>query len=83
MILMALDHCSVALGAYAHGTGTHSEDATNPVFEWDPPIPFAIRTATHLVASGFSMLMGMGIAYFVESVSSFLPRFRRASRTSN
>lgn len=69
MILMALDHTSVSLGAYPHGTGTHSEEASVPVTQWSAPLPFAMRSSTHMVAPGFSLLMGMGIAYFIESVS--------------
>ncbi|PWN30991.1 hypothetical protein BDZ90DRAFT_229987 [Jaminaea rosea] len=69
MILMALDHTSVSLGAYPHGTGTHSEEASVPVTQWSAPLPFAMRSSTHMVAPGFSLLMGMGIAYFIESRS--------------
>ncbi|CAO1621475.1 unnamed protein product [Parajaminaea phylloscopi] len=69
MLLMAIDHMSVATGAFDHGTGHHQEDASVPVDQWNSPFPFAVRTATHLVAPGFSMLMGMGIAYFVDSRS--------------
>lgn len=69
MILMALDHCSVSLGAYPHGTGVVSEAASVVIVEWNKALPYLLRTSTHLVASGFSLLMGLGIAFFVSSRS--------------
>ncbi|CAO1626515.1 unnamed protein product [Jaminaea pallidilutea] len=69
MILMALDHCSVSLGAYPHGTGVVSEAASVVIVEWNQALPYLLRTSTHLVASGFSLLMGLGIAFFVSSRS--------------
>lgn len=67
MALMALDHTSVSLGAYAHGTGTVSEDTSTRITSWSPPLPYTLRTLTHLCAGGFAMLMGLGLVYFVES----------------
>lgn len=70
MALMALDHTSVAFGVYSHGTGVVSEAASTVITQWNTAIPYGLRTATHLCAGGFAMLMGMGIAYFVSSRAS-------------
>jgi uncharacterized membrane protein len=69
MALMAMDHTSVTVNAYVHGTGMQSEAATKIITEWNRNMPYIMRTLTHLCASGFTMLLGVGIAYVTESVS--------------
>lgn len=67
MALMAMDHTSVSFGGYSHGTGVVSEATSTVIKQWNSTLPFVLRSATHLCAGGFAMLMGMGIVYFVES----------------
>ncbi|CAO1627724.1 unnamed protein product [Sympodiomycopsis kandeliae] len=67
MALMAMDHTSVSFGVYSHGTGIVSEAASTVITQWNDTIPYILRSATHLCAGGFAMLMGMGIVYFVSS----------------
>jgi uncharacterized membrane protein len=69
MALMAMDHTSVTTNAYVHGTGMMSEGATKVITQWNSNLPYIMRTATHLCAAGFAMLLGVGIAFVTEGVS--------------
>lgn len=69
MVLMAMDHTSVTTNAYVHGTGMMSEGATKVVTQWNNNLPYIMRTATHLCAAGFAMLLGVGISFVTEGVS--------------
>lgn len=71
MALMAIDHTSLTVGAYAHGTGILGENATQVITEWNSNLAYTLRSLSHLCAPGFTMLLGMGIAFFTESVSQF------------
>lgn len=68
MAAMAIDHTAVSMGAYPHGTGVQGEKASQVIVEWSSDLAYSLRTLTHLCASGFTMLLGMGVAYFVQSV---------------
>lgn len=70
MAAMAIDHTAVSMGAYPHGTGVQGEKASQVINEWSSDLAYSLRTLTHLCASGFTMLLGMGVAYFVQSVST-------------
>lgn len=82
MALMAVDHTSVSFGAYSHGTGVVSEGASAVISQWNGWIPYTLRSATHLCAGGFAMLMGMGIAYFVASRKRTAEQARAPSWTA-
>jgi hypothetical protein len=69
MAFMAIDHTSVTVGGYAHGTGVAGEEASHVITEWNSNLAYLLRTLSHLCAPGFTMLLGMGIAFFTESVS--------------
>jgi hypothetical protein len=70
MAFMAIDHTSLVFGVYPHGTGIVGETATTVIREWNGDLPYILRSLSHLCASGFTMLLGMGIAYFTASVST-------------
>ncbi len=67
MMFMAIDHVSVVMGGYAHGQGVVSEAASTIVTQWNGNWPYFLRSLSHLCAPGFSMLMGMGLAYWSRS----------------
>ncbi|RYP09813.1 hypothetical protein DL764_001067 [Monosporascus ibericus] len=67
MVLMALDHTVVALNSWKHGQGGDGELDGAIIRKWNWPLAYAIRTLTHLCATGFTFLMGMGVAYFGRS----------------
>ncbi|KAK3933936.1 hypothetical protein QBC46DRAFT_400899 [Diplogelasinospora grovesii] len=67
MVLMALDHNTMALKSWAHGTAIEGEADGVVVHEWNRPIAIVIRTLTHLCAPGFTFLLGMGLVYFGRS----------------
>ncbi|KAH8901241.1 hypothetical protein GQ53DRAFT_707545 [Thozetella sp. PMI_491] len=67
MIFMAMDHNSLALRAFPHATNTTEEADSEIVRAWTPPVPYAIRTLSHLCAPGFMFLLGMGVVYFGRS----------------
>lgn len=69
MALMALDHVSLALGTFKHGTGQTNEADGAVVHEWNRAIGYATRTLTHLCGPGFTFLLGMGVVYLSESRS--------------
>lgn len=70
MALMAIDHTSLTMGAYAHGTGVLGEQASQVIRQWNSDLAYTLRTLSHLCAPGFAMLLGMGVAYFTASVSA-------------
>lgn len=68
MVLMALDHNTVALSPWQHETAINGEiDSGEPVHRWNRPIAYITRSLTHLCASGFTFLLGMGVVYFGRS----------------
>lgn len=67
MIFMAIDHVNVILRTYPHGTGGHEEFDSTPVRGWSPPLGYAIRSLTHLCATGFIFLLGLGVVYLGTS----------------
>ncbi|UZJ53015.1 hypothetical protein CBS101457_002335 [Exobasidium rhododendri] len=67
MTLMAIDHTSVTMGGYAHGQGILGENASQVITEWNTNLAYTLRTLSHFCAPGFTFLLGMGVAYFVES----------------
>lgn len=67
MIFMAEDHVNVTVKGYPHGTSLGSEDASKQVQGWTKTLGYVMRTISHLCASGFAMLLGMGIAFFIAS----------------
>ena len=69
MILMAIDHCAVSLGAWPHGVALESEADGTVVNTWNDPVAWVARMLTHLCAPGFMFLLGMGIVYFGRSRS--------------
>lgn len=69
MILMAIDHCAVSQGAWRHGVALESEGDGTIVDTWNDPVAWAARMSSHLCASGFMFLLGMGIVYFGRSRS--------------
>jgi uncharacterized membrane protein len=72
MAFMAIDHTSVVLGAYPHGTGVTGENASQVITEWSSDAAYTLRTLSHGCAPGFFFLLGMGVSYFVESVSTHM-----------
>lgn len=69
MVAMAIDHSSLTFNAYNHGTGIDSEEASHVITHWNSNLAYILRTFSHLCAPGFTMLLGVGIAFFTESVS--------------
>ena len=67
MAFMALDHVSIFLRAFHHGTGNGNEEDGVVVHEWNRPVAYAVRTISHLCGPGFTFLLGMGVAYLSES----------------
>ncbi|KAK2604924.1 hypothetical protein N8I77_007814 [Diaporthe amygdali] len=68
MVLMALDHNTLALSPWEHETAIHGEvDSGEPVHQWNRPIAYVTRSLTHLCAAGFTFLLGMGVVYFGRS----------------
>lgn len=68
MVLMALDHNTLALNPWPHETAINGEiDSGEPVHRWNRPIAYITRSLTHLCASGFTFLLGMGVVYFGRS----------------
>ncbi|TKY86517.1 hypothetical protein EX895_004666 [Sporisorium graminicola] len=67
LLLMSLDHAALFLGAWLHGTPKQSESAGTPFTRWNFNTAYISRTATHLCAPGFFLLMGMGCVYFHRS----------------
>ncbi|KAK7419836.1 hypothetical protein QQZ08_010670 [Neonectria magnoliae] len=63
MLAMALDHTALALNAWEHGTGRTTEADGAVVGRWNRPAAYAVRTLTHLCAPGFTLLLGVGVAY--------------------
>ncbi|EGO52029.1 hypothetical protein NEUTE1DRAFT_149652 [Neurospora tetrasperma FGSC 2508] len=78
MVLMALDHNSMVLQSWDHGTAApqdetgapQGENDSIPVHKWNHPIAHHIRVLAHLCAPGFTFLLGMGIVYFGRSRTS-------------
>lgn len=68
MVLMALDHNTLALSPWEHETAINGEvDSGEPVHRWNRPLAYIIRSLTHLCAAGFTFLLGMGVVYFGRS----------------
>ncbi|KAL9030592.1 MAG: hypothetical protein Q9196_001298 [Gyalolechia fulgens] len=69
MVLQAVDHCAVVLGAWRHGVALESEQDGTIVTQWNDSVPWTARMLTHLCAPGFMFLLGMGVVYFGRSRS--------------
>ncbi|OAA62081.1 hypothetical protein LEL_10745 [Akanthomyces lecanii RCEF 1005] len=69
MVIMAMDHLSIGLHAWAHGTGGTSEADGAVVYRWNKPAAYIVRSLTHLCAPGFMLLLGIGIVYLGTSRS--------------
>ncbi|KAF4975561.1 hypothetical protein FZEAL_7676 [Fusarium zealandicum] len=67
MLVMALDHTALALNTWEHGTGSDTEMDGTVIKQWNRPAAYIVRTLTHLCASGFTMLLGMGVVYLGRS----------------
>lgn len=67
MILQAIDHCALTVGAWEHGVAIRGEADDIFVSEWNEPVAYTARMLTHLCAPGFMFLLGMGIVYFGQS----------------
>ncbi|KAG6111715.1 hypothetical protein E4U14_002300 [Claviceps sp. LM454 group G7] len=67
MIIMALDHGSLALHTWQHGTGRDSEADGRVITRWNFTTAYVVRTLTHLCAPGFTFLLGMGVVYLGRS----------------
>lgn len=68
MVLMALDHNTLALSPWEHETAINGEvDSGEPVHRWNRPVAYITRSLTHLCAPGFTFLLGMGVVYFGRS----------------
>ncbi|KAM0424438.1 hypothetical protein ACHAPT_010360 [Fusarium lateritium] len=67
MLTMALDHMALALNTWQHGTGRETEMDGVVIKEWNRPVAYVVRTLTHLCASGFTMLLGIGVVYLGRS----------------
>lgn len=67
MVIMAMDHVSVSMMTWQHGTGRESEGAGIPIEKWNFNTAYIVRTMTHLCAPGFTFLLGMGIVYLGKS----------------
>lgn len=68
-LIMALDHTSLVLHTFRHGTGQESESDGTIIKAWNPPVAYIVRTLTHLCGSGFTFLLGMGVVYLGRSRS--------------
>lgn len=66
-MIMALDHTSLALRTFEHGTGLVLEHDGQVVLAFNSSQPYILRTLTHLCGPGFTFLLGMGTVYLVES----------------
>ncbi|KAM0274386.1 hypothetical protein ACHAQH_007888 [Verticillium albo-atrum] len=67
MAFMAIDHNTMALRAWQHGTGRLTEEDGLVVRQWNYHVAYAMRTLAHFCAPGFTFLLGMGIVYFGRS----------------
>lgn len=67
MIIMALDHMSVAFQTWNHGTGKQSEADGAVIVEWNFTTAYVVRSLTHLCGSGFTFLLGMGVVFLGRS----------------
>lgn len=67
MLTMAMDHMALALNTWEHGTGRETEMDGVVIKQWNRPAAYVVRTLTHLCASGFTMLLGMGVVYLGRS----------------
>lgn len=68
MVLMALDHNTLALSPWQHETAINGEvDSGEPLRSWNRPVAYVTRSLTHLCAAGFTFLLGMGVVYFGRS----------------
>lgn len=74
MIFMAEDHVNVTVKGYPHGTSLGSEDASKQIPGWTNTLGYVMRTISHLCASGFALLLGMGIAFFIASRATKINR---------
>ena len=66
-LLMAMDHCSIFLHTWRHGTNQDGESDGQIVTRWNRPEAYVVRTLTHLCGSGFTFLLGMGVVYLGRS----------------
>lgn len=69
MVLQAVDHSALSVGAWRHGTGVESEGDGVNVDTWNITAGWIARMLTHLCAPGFMFLLGMGVVYFGRSRS--------------
>ncbi|KAM5350226.1 hypothetical protein ACJ41O_006731 [Fusarium nematophilum] len=69
MLAMALDHTALSLNTWEHGTGRETEADGTVISSWNRPAAYVVRTLTHLCASGFTMLLGVGVVYLGRSRS--------------
>ncbi|KUI65241.1 hypothetical protein VM1G_00629 [Cytospora mali] len=68
MVLMALDHNTLALNPWEPETAIDGEvDNGEPVHKWNRPDAYAVRSLTHLCAPGFIFLLCAGTVYFSRS----------------
>ncbi|KAG5978562.1 hypothetical protein E4U55_006056 [Claviceps digitariae] len=67
MMIMALDHTSLILHTWQHGTGRESEADGQVITSWNFTTAYIVRTLTHLCAPGFTFLLGMGVVYLGRS----------------
>ncbi|KAJ3497488.1 hypothetical protein NLG97_g1864 [Lecanicillium saksenae] len=67
MMLMAMDHLTMALRSWEHGQGRINEQDGLVVEQWNRPVAYTIRSLTHLCAPGFMLLLGMGVVYLGNS----------------
>lgn len=56
MVIMAMDHLSIFLNSWKHGTGRASEADGFVVTKWNRTAGYIVRTMTHLCGSGFTFL---------------------------
>ncbi|KAJ2990560.1 hypothetical protein NUW58_g2886 [Xylaria curta] len=66
-IIMLFGHTATVLHTWAHGTGRTLEADGHVVKEWAFNTAYVVRTLTHLCASGFTFLLGMGVVYLGQS----------------
>lgn len=67
MVIMAMDHASIAMNTWEHGTGRGFEGDGAIVRKWNFTTAYVVRTLTHLCGSGFTFLLGMGVVYLGRS----------------
>ncbi|KAI9150331.1 hypothetical protein HJFPF1_10093 [Paramyrothecium foliicola] len=67
MMIMAMDHLSIGLHTWEHGTNRAMEGDGIIVREWNRNVAYVVRTLTHFCAPGFTLLLGMGVVYLVRS----------------